>query len=76
VLLLVVGAHCVIVGVDRVATNVDCVINVHRVCLFFQVLSLLFLVLYSPFVVSTTPIPTLSCKLEFIRGRRLMVTKL
>jgi hypothetical protein len=59
-LLLVVGVHCVIEarfvvgGVDHVATNVHCVVSVHHVCLFSQVLSLLFIVLYSPFVVSAT----------------------
>jgi len=61
----VIEVHCVVVGVDHVVTNVHCAISVHRVCLFFQILSLLFIMLYSPFVVSTTPIPTLSCKSEF-----------
>jgi hypothetical protein len=57
----VIEAHYVVISVDHVATNVHYVVSVHRNCFFFQILSLLFIVLSSPFVVSTTPIPTLSC---------------
>jgi hypothetical protein len=44
---------------QRMNIVVHCVTNVHCVCLLFEVLSLLFIVLFSPSVVDTTLIHAL-----------------
>jgi hypothetical protein len=62
---VVVGVHSILVGIDHVARGVHRVVSVHCVQLLSQVWSLLFNMLFFPFVLSITPILALSCKLEF-----------
>ncbi len=62
---VVVDVRCILVGIDHVATGVHCVVSVQCVQLLSQVWSLLFNMLFFPFVLSSTPILALSCKLEF-----------